>query len=90
MVYVMNKKNNTMVLNYSDIVNFNKMLDSEEDDAYENLDLEAGSPGLLHNQQSTLDDEKFIAPLNSPSHSRRPSLTTSGRHSFHEESKEPY
>ena len=77
-----------MVPNYSDIVNFNKMLHLDEDDVHENLDLEAGNPGLLHDQQSTLNEEEFTTPLLSPSHSRRPSLERLGRHKFHEESKE--
>ena len=78
-VYHENTKQYIMVPNYSDIVNFNKMLDLDEEDAHENLDLEAGGPDLLHNQQSTLNDEEFTTPLK-----RRPSLQRSRRQSLEE------
>ena len=81
-VYNEDTKQYTMLPNYSDIVNFNKMLDLDEDDEHENLHLEAGSPGLLLDQQSTLNDEEFTTPL------RRPSLQSSRRQSFIEESKD--
>ena len=58
-MYNEHTKQYTMVPNYSDIVNFNKMLDLDEDDAHENLELESGGSDLLHDQQSSLNDEEL-------------------------------
>ena len=77
-VYNEDTKQYTMLPNYSDIVNFNKMLDLDEDDEHENLHLEAGSPGLLLDQQSTLNEEEFTTPL------RRSSFQRSRRQSLEE------